>query len=97
MANQENPEPEVLHVQGHLTPLQDWNNDRRRGGVPQLATGAVALVEADRFKGHDRAARFLREQQQEFCEHFVPERDATYRIGRPRRVYICICRPGEHS
>ncbi|MFE6165969.1 hypothetical protein ACFQ7F_44530 [Streptomyces sp. NPDC056486] len=97
MASHENAEPEVLHVQGFLTPLQDWPNERRLDVVPQLSTQRTALAEIDRFKGRDRAARVVRQQRQEFCENMTPSFETTYRIGAPKGVIICICKPGEHE
>jgi hypothetical protein len=97
MASHENPEPEVLHVQGFLTPLEDWHNERQLDVVPQLGSRLGSVAEIDRFKGRERAAKVVCQQRQEFCENMAPGREPTYHIGAPRGVIICICKPGEHE
>ncbi|MFD5234332.1 hypothetical protein ACFWJ5_38630 [Streptomyces qaidamensis] len=92
MANEANPEPEVLHHRGVLTPFQEWHNEPRCGEVPKVPRmpppGAGLTVDLDRFKGRARAAQVVRQQSREFCETVTPGQGATCGLGVPKPVVI---------
>ncbi|MGA4850869.1 hypothetical protein ACOBQB_33220 [Streptomyces sp. G5(2025)] len=100
MPNERNSEYEVLHQRGTLTPFQEWHNEPAGDAVPELPERDGELSGSDRFMGHNRATRVVRQQRSEFCEsdtHPAPAPAETCGFGPPKPARFCMCRRGDHE
>ncbi|WP_221348540.1 hypothetical protein [Streptomyces beigongshangae] len=98
MANDQNPEYEVLHYGAwrFVTPFQEWHNERALARVPGRAAHDGEPARTNR--GTAVLARRQRRLLNEFQEELLPlTHTETCGFGAARPVRICMCERGEHE